>query len=81
MAAELSAAAAQEEDTERKGLLSYAARLIGDTLRDVAVRAAGQVLSPSTDRPAPGRASAATLPFGDDLRPAGPAPSAGAEAG
>jgi hypothetical protein len=83
MAAELSAAAAQEEDTERKGLLSYAARLIGDTLRDVAVRAAGQVLNPSTDRPGPGRAPAATLPFGDDLRPAGPgpAPSARAEAG
>jgi hypothetical protein len=82
MAAELSAAAAQESDTERKGLLSYAARLIGDTLRDVAVRAAGQVLTPSGDRPA-ARPSAATLPFGDDPRPAGPgpAPAAGAEAG
>jgi predicted ArsR family transcriptional regulator len=49
LAEELSAAAGQEEDAERKGLLSYAARLIGDTLRDVAVRAAGQVLAPSTD--------------------------------
>ncbi|MGH3276060.1 MAG: hypothetical protein ACRDNZ_17260 [Streptosporangiaceae bacterium] len=51
LAAELSAAAAQEDDNERKGLLSYAARLIGDSLRDVAVRAAGQVLAPSADLP------------------------------
>jgi hypothetical protein len=90
MAAELSAAAAQEEDTERKGLLSYAARLIGDTLRDVAVRAAGQVLTPSTDLPPHGRLSAATLPFGDDVRaasagsaspaPASPAPARPADA-
>jgi hypothetical protein len=65
MAAELSTAAAQEEDTERKTLLSYAARLIGDSLRDVMVRAAGQVLAPATDLPA-GRPAAATLPFGDD---------------
>jgi hypothetical protein len=47
LAAELSAAASQEEDAERKGLLSYAARLIGDTLRAAAVRAAGQVLAPA----------------------------------
>ena len=47
LAAELSAAAGQEEDAERKGLLSYAARLIGDTLREAAVRAAGQVLAPA----------------------------------
>jgi predicted ArsR family transcriptional regulator len=47
LAEELSAAAAAEEDTERKTLLSYAARLVGDTLRDVAVRAAGQVLAPA----------------------------------
>lgn len=53
LAAELSAAAGQEEDVERKGLLSYAARLIGDTLRDVAVRAAGQALAPSTGVPSP----------------------------
>jgi hypothetical protein len=83
MAAELSAAAAVETDTERKGLLSYAARLIGDTLRDVAVRAAGQVLTPSTDLASPGRSWAATLPFGDDARPAeaGPDSPADAEAG
>ena len=80
MAAELSAAAAQESDTERKGLLSYAARLIGDTLRDVAVRAAGQVLTPSTDLASPGRSWAATLPFGDDARPAGPGPESPADA-
>jgi len=56
LAEELSAAAAQEEDIERKGLLSYAARLIGDTLREAVVRAAGQVLAPSTDLPASGDA-------------------------
>ncbi len=47
LAEELSAAASQEDDAERKGLLSYAARLVGDTLREAAVRAAGQVLSPA----------------------------------
>src|SRR5580693_3334426 len=47
LSAELSAAAGQEEDAERKSLLSYAARLIGDTLREAAVRAAGQVLAPA----------------------------------
>jgi hypothetical protein len=53
LAEELSAVAAQEDDTERKGLLSYAARLIGDTLREAVVRAAGQVLAPSLDEPVP----------------------------
>ena len=47
LAAELTAAAQVEQDGERKGLLSYAARLIGDTLRDVAVRAAGAVVGPT----------------------------------
>jgi hypothetical protein len=56
LAEELSGAAAQEEDVERKGLLSYAARLIGDTLREAVVRAAGQVLAPSTDLPSAGEA-------------------------
>jgi hypothetical protein len=46
LAAELSAAAAQETDPERKGLLLYAARLVGDTLREIAVRAAARVLGP-----------------------------------
>ena len=47
LASELSAAAGQELDAERKGLLTYAARLIGDTLRDVSVRAADAVLAPA----------------------------------
>jgi len=47
LAAELTAAAQVEQDGELKGLLSYAARLIGDTLRDVAVRAAGAVVGPT----------------------------------
>jgi hypothetical protein len=49
LAAELAAAAQHEADAERQGLLVYAARLIGDTLRDVTVRAAGQVLAPAFD--------------------------------
>ncbi len=47
LAAELGAAARQEADGERQGLLSYAARLIGDTLREATVRAAGAVLAPA----------------------------------
>jgi hypothetical protein len=47
LARELTASAQQEQDAERKGLLSYAARLVGDTLRDVSVRAAGSVLGPA----------------------------------
>lgn len=47
LADELTAAAAQEQDAERKGLLTYAARLIGDTLRDATVRAAARVLAPA----------------------------------
>ena len=47
LADELTAAAADEADPERKGLLTYAARLIGDTLRDATVRAAGHVLGPA----------------------------------
>jgi predicted transcriptional regulator len=61
LAEELSAAAAQEEDAERKGLISYAARLIGDTLREAAVRAAGQVLAPAVPAPPPAP-PAATAP-------------------
>jgi hypothetical protein len=52
MAEELSAAAAVETDPERKGLLAYAARLVGDTLRDVAVRAAAKVLAPEAGQAA-----------------------------
>jgi len=44
---QLTAAAHRETDAERQGLLTYAARLIGDTLRDATVRAAAEVLSPA----------------------------------
>jgi hypothetical protein len=47
LAAELAAAAQGERDPERKGLLTYAARLVGETLRDASVRAANAVLAPS----------------------------------
>jgi hypothetical protein len=47
LAEELAAAARQEADGEQQGLLAYAARLIGDTLRDATVRAAGAVLAPA----------------------------------
>ena len=47
LADELTAAARQETDAERQGLLAYAARLVGDTLRDATVRAAAAVLSPA----------------------------------
>lgn len=72
LADELGAAARREQDAERKGLLSYAARLIGDTLREVSIRVATEVLAPTvaTMLPAddaghvsvdpPGRPNAAT---------------------
>jgi hypothetical protein len=47
LAEELAAAAHEETDAERQGLLNYAARLVGDTLRDATVRAAARVLSPA----------------------------------
>jgi hypothetical protein len=47
LASQLSAAAHAEHDPERKGLLTYAARLIGDTLRDASIRAAESVLAPA----------------------------------
>jgi hypothetical protein len=47
LAEELATAAAEEPDPERKSLLTHAAGLIGDTLRDVTVRAAGRVLAPA----------------------------------
>jgi len=53
LADELSAAARAEHDSERKGLLSYAARLVGDTLREVSVRAADAVLGPAVASMAP----------------------------
>jgi hypothetical protein len=60
LAAELTAAAQREQDPDRKGLLTYAARLVGDTLRDVSVEAAAAVLAPAVpaasvaDRPSSG---------------------------
>ena len=47
LAEELAAAAHDESDPQRQGLLTYAARLVGDTLRDATVRAAAHVLSPA----------------------------------
>ncbi len=47
LAEELAAAARDEPDAQRQGLLVYAARLVGETLRDATVRAAGQVLAPA----------------------------------
>ena len=81
LAAELSAAAGQEDDAERKGLLSYAARLIGDTLREAVVRAAGQVLAPALGPalapPASSRpASDEPLPLEDAARAASSSASA-----
>jgi hypothetical protein len=63
LARELTASAQQEQDAERKGLLAYAARLVGDTLRDVSIRAARSVLGPGT-APAPSA--------DEDLAPSGP---------
>lgn len=59
LAAELSTAAQREQDAERKGLLSYAARLIGDTLREQTVRAASAVLAPAVEAMRPTDASPA----------------------
>jgi len=47
LAEALTVAARDEQDGERKGLLAYAARLVGDTLRDAAVAAAESVLAPA----------------------------------
>jgi hypothetical protein len=63
LARELTASAQQEQDAERKGLLTYAARLVGDTLRDVSVRAAHSVLGPGM---------AAMRSADEDLAPPGP---------
>jgi len=59
LARELSAAASAEADAERKGLLTYAARLIGDTLHDVSVRAAESVLGPALPATQPDGAQSA----------------------
>jgi len=77
LAEELSAAASQEDDAERKGLLSYAARLVGDTLREAAVRAAGQVLAPAIGSVPPASPPAAATP---PAPISGPAPAMAAPA-
>jgi hypothetical protein len=86
LAAELSAAAGQEDDAERKSLLSYAARLIGDTLREAVVRAAGQVLAPALGpalaQPATSRpASDQPLPLEDAARAASSSASSASSPG
>jgi hypothetical protein len=58
LAGELTAAAERETDPERKGLLSYSARLLGDTLRDLLIEAAARVLTPAA-RPGTGTAAGA----------------------
>jgi hypothetical protein len=68
LARELTVNAQQEQDAERKGLLAYAARLVGDTLRDVSIRAAHSVLGP---------AMAATRSTDEELAPSGPSGSSG----
>jgi len=47
LAEELATAAREEPEVERQSLLTYAARLVGETLRDATVRAAGRVLAPA----------------------------------
>jgi hypothetical protein len=47
LAEQLAIAAKDETDADRQSLLIYAARLIGDTLREDAERAASQVLAPA----------------------------------
>jgi hypothetical protein len=72
LAEELQSAARQEVDAERQGLLVYAARLVGDTLREATVRAAGAVLAPAFGGiPAPEK--------GQPLPPPSPEPSQEAE--
>jgi hypothetical protein len=70
LAAELASAAQREPDAERKGLLAYAARLVGDTLREETVRAAREVLAPAFGgAPVPELGSPLPepeLPFEDD---------------
>jgi hypothetical protein len=70
LAAELTSVAQGEPDAERQGLLVYAARLIGETLREETVRAAREVLAPAFGgAPVPEVGSPVPepeLPFDDD---------------
>jgi hypothetical protein len=74
LAKELTSAAERETDPERKGLLSYSARLLGDTLRDLVIEAAARVLTPVTR-------AGATAPAGAAEAGAAEAGAAAAEAG
>ena len=78
LAEELAIAARQDGEAERHGLLVYAARLIGDTLKDVAIRAAEEVLRPAfASLPEPDAdATAAAQAAEPSTGPAGP-PSPG----
>jgi hypothetical protein len=83
MAEELSAAARTEQDAEQQGLITYAARLIGDTLRDPMVRVAGQVLGPALGDAALSprrRVGAGSKPPADPGAEAEPPADPGAEA-
>jgi predicted transcriptional regulator len=62
MAEQLTATARDERDAERQALLTYAARLIGDTLREPMVRAAGQVLGPALGDAALGASAGSVQP-------------------
>lgn len=70
LAEALAAAARREPTAERKGLLAYAARLVGETLREETVQAAREVLGPAFGGvPVPERGSQVPepeLPFQDD---------------
>jgi len=47
----LSAAAEQEGDPDRKSLLTHTAGLLGDSLRDVAIRVAAAIVGPAGQQP------------------------------
>lgn len=47
----LSAAAEQERDPDRKSLLTHTAGLLGDSLRDVAIRVAAAIVGPAGQQP------------------------------
>ena len=71
LADELAGAAQSEADPERQALLSYAARLIGDTLQDYTVRAAASVLAPAL--------GSVQLPEAEELPLPGPLPEPDAQ--
>jgi hypothetical protein len=69
LVSEISAQALGEEDGARQGLLVYAARLIGDTLREPMVKAAAKVLGPALG-PAAVRPASEQAASGEADRPA-----------